>query len=235
MRQVQTWHDLLFAHWPVPAAALQPLVPAPLIIDEHDGTGWVGLIPFRMTGVRFLGLPALPGVSSFPEMNLRTYVVCEGQPGVWFFSLDAGSRLAVWAARRFYHLPYFHAAMHVDTRGGGVRYRSDRHGTRTPVRFAGTYWPTGAPAAAKPGSTAYFLTERYRLFAVDSMGGLFTLEIAHPRWPLQPAAAEIELNEVASAQGVPAAAPVLLHFSRRLDVTIGRPGRARLPGSAASR
>src|SRR5262245_23161746 len=105
------WHDLLFLHWPIAAAELRPRIPAPLAIDEHSGSAWIGVVPFRMTNVRPRGVPGLPWLSAFPELNVRTYVTHGGKPGVWFFSLDAAQRLAVIAARRRFHLPYFHARM----------------------------------------------------------------------------------------------------------------------------
>ena len=102
-----TWRDLLFMHWPVDVDALRPLVPPSLSIDTFDGSAWLGVVPFDMTGVRPHFLPAVPGLSNFPEINLRTYVTAEDRPGVWFFSLDAHSRLAVRLARTTFHLPYF--------------------------------------------------------------------------------------------------------------------------------
>jgi len=107
----QTWHDLLFAHWPVKLSALRPLVPPQLPLDTFDGSCWLGVAPFHMSGIHARGLPALPGLSSFPELNVRTYVTLNDKPGVFFFSLDAANRAAVWAARRFYRLPYFKALM----------------------------------------------------------------------------------------------------------------------------
>ena len=105
----QTWHDLLFAHWPVDARLLRPLLPPELHIDAFEGHAWLAVVPFRMTGVRLRGAPAVPGLSSFPELNVRTYVTCGAKPGVWFFSLDAGNSLAVAIARAWFHLPYFRA------------------------------------------------------------------------------------------------------------------------------
>ena len=108
-----TWHDLLFAHWPVPAAQLQPLVPESLEVQEFEGTSWVGVVPFRMAGVMRRPFPDAPGLSAFPELNLRLYVEHNGKPGVWFLSLDATNPIAVWAARRLFHLPYFRARISV--------------------------------------------------------------------------------------------------------------------------
>lgn len=168
----QTWHDLLFAHWPVAASALRRLVPSRLTIQEHGGTSWVGLVPFRMSGVTLRGVPGVPGLSAFPEMNLRLYVEVDGRPGVWFISLDAARTLAVWTARRLVHLPYFRAAMSVRSDGDLVHYTSERRGRGPRVAFRGAYRPTGEVSSAAPGSLAHFLTERYCLYTETSRGGL---------------------------------------------------------------
>src|SRR5947209_7678700 len=122
----QTWHDLLFAHWSLPPEQIRPAVPAQLALDTFDGKAWVGVIPFWMSAVRARFLPPLPGVSRFPELNARTYVTYNGKPGVYFFSLDAARRAAVWGARSFYHLPYFYAAMKAARHGGRIHYSSVR-------------------------------------------------------------------------------------------------------------
>ena len=116
----QTWNDLLFAHWPIPIAQLRPLVPDGLVIETFDGQCWIGVVPFWMSGIRARGLPPMPGFSRLPELNLRTYVTYGDKPGVYFFSLDITSHLAVWGARTFYHLPYFHAAMDCREQGGRI-------------------------------------------------------------------------------------------------------------------
>src|SRR3954463_726457 len=139
----QTWNDLLFAHWPCPSSMLRPLVPAGLQIQECEGTSWVGVVPFHMTGVMARGLPDVPGLSAFPELNLRLYVERDGKPGVWFISLDATNALAVWAARRFFHLPYHRARMTHTAAADRVHFRSDRLGTG--VSFTATYRPTSEP------------------------------------------------------------------------------------------
>jgi len=213
----QSWHDLLFAHWPVPAAAVRPLVPAGLNIDEHGGTSWVGVVPFRMTGVAPRGFPDLPGLSAFPELNLRLYVQRDGKPGVWFLSLDAARALAVWAALRFFHLPYQHARMSVsgDQR---ISYLSERRAA--PVGFAASYGPTGPVEEARPGTLVHFLTERYCLYARAPDGGLRRLEIHHQPWPLQPASAEITRNDLLAPHGLAVSGAPLLHFARRLDVVM---------------
>jgi uncharacterized protein YqjF (DUF2071 family) len=140
-------------HWPLPGALLRPLVPQPLEVQEFDGSAWIGIIPFHMTGVTRRGLPALVGMSAFPELNVRTYVSFEDKPGVWFLSLDAANPLAVWAARHYFHLPYFRAAMSVHSSGAGFAYQSRRlpEGDH-PVLFLGSYRPISSSYEAKPGS-----------------------------------------------------------------------------------
>ncbi|MFQ5694907.1 MAG: YqjF family protein, partial [Terriglobia bacterium] len=135
----QRWHEVLFAHWQVPVEALRRLVPAPLELDTVGEQAWIGVIPFRMSGVRLRWAPALPGLSAFPELNVRTYVVFGGKPGVFFFSLDAANRLAVEVARRWYRLPYFHARMTIERRGEWFEYESRRVGAE--ADFIGRYRP----------------------------------------------------------------------------------------------
>jgi uncharacterized protein YqjF (DUF2071 family) len=218
----QSWHDLLFAHWPVPADGLRALLPAGLALDTTDGQAWLGVVPFRMSGVRPRWLPALPGLSAFPELNVRTYVVADGKPGVWFFSLDAANRVAVELARRSFHLPYFRALMRCSAAGEGIEYRTERHDPRgAPAVFAAHYEPFGPAAAPAPGSLADWLTARYCLYTSDSAGRLLRGEIHHLPWPLQAARADIRANSMAEAAGIrlPETAP-LLHFARRLDVVV---------------
>jgi uncharacterized protein YqjF (DUF2071 family) len=222
----QSWRDLLFAHWPVPAARLRALVPSALAIEEHEGTSWVGVVPFRMEGVMARGLPDLPGVSAFAELNLRLYVTRGGKPGVWFVSLDAASSLAVWGARRFFHLPYFRADMETREEGGRISYRSVRRGPGARVAFSGEYGPVGDVTEARPGSLEDFLTARYCLYARDRTGALLRVEIHHAPWSLQPASAELAENTLGDAQGIALPGPpALLHFSRRLDVVNWLPER----------
>jgi uncharacterized protein YqjF (DUF2071 family) len=214
----QTWDDLLFAHYRLPADAVARHVPQGLEIDQHDGSAWIGVTPFVITGFRLRGTPPLPGVSTFPELNVRTYVTAENKPGIWFFSLDTSSRLAVEAARRTYKLPYFHARMSVELRGDAISYASTR--VREPERrFAGRYGPDGETFNAQPGSLEYFLTERYCLYAIDR-GQLHRADIHHPPWPLQPAEAEIGENAMPpSGLDLPPERP-LCHFASRQDVLI---------------
>ena len=213
----QTWHDLLFAHWTVDPAQLRALVPACFPLDLHEGTAWVGVVPFYMTNVAPRFVPALPRLSHLPELNVRTYVTVAGKPGVFFFSLDAGLRLAVAAARGLFNRPYFTADMAVHPRAGAVEYTSRRR--KADARFAAAYGPAGDVFNAAPGSLEYFLTERYGLYALSHRGRPFRLQIHHPPWPLQPAWLEARENTMLACAGITAGpqAP-LLHFSRRQDM-----------------
>ena len=214
------WHDLLFMHWPILPELLRPLIPPALAIDCFDGTAWIGVVPFRMSGVRPRYTPALPWMSAFPELNVRTYVESDGKPGVWFFSLDAANPVAVWAARRSFYLPYYHARMTVEEVDGGFRYQSHRVHRRAPsAAFAGSYRPIAPVYHAAPGTLDHWLTERYCLYAADPRGRLYRGDIHHSRWPLQAAEAAIDVNTMTDAVGLnlPEMEP-LLHFASRLEV-----------------
>jgi uncharacterized protein YqjF (DUF2071 family) len=217
----QSWHDLLFAHWPVPAADLRRLVPAGLSVQEYGGTSWVGVVPFRMTGVTRRPLPDLPWVSAFPELNVRLYVERDGKPGVWFLSLDATNPLAVWAARRFFHLPYHRARITIDPVTDAFQYRSRRAGAAPAVRFQAVYRPVSERFEPRPGSLEAFLVERYCLYAVSRSGHLHRGEVHHARWPLHLAEGEIDAEELLASHGlsVGKGAPVL-HFSPGVDVVL---------------
>jgi len=213
----QTWNDLLFAHWPVAPDDLLPLIPSALRLDIFDGWCWVAVTPFHMTGVRGRWLPPIPGTSRFPELNVRTYVVYGGKPGVFFFSLDAASRTAVWGARAAYRLPYFYAHMSVSEDNDWFRYDSTRNVSTV---FRGRYRPVSSVQLRQPGTLEYWLTERYCLYTVVQ-GAVFRAEIHHEQWPLQDAEAEISANTMAGAAGIQLPyLPPILHFSKRLEVLI---------------
>ena len=216
----QSWHDLLFAHWPLDPDVLRSRIPSGLTLDLFDGRAWIGVIPFHMTNVGPRGLPSLPWLSAFPELNVRTYVTHGGKPGVFFFSLDAASTLAVVGARTVFHLPYYRATMSVQTGTRGVAYRTVRRSpAAAQAQFAAIYKPIGPVSQAQPGALEHFLTERYCLYTTTRSGELRRLEIHHGPWPLQPADAQMSVNTMTTAAGItlPADAP-LLHFAKRMDV-----------------
>ena len=224
----QRWTNLLFAHWPIDASVLRGLVPAALPLDTFDGMGWLSIAAFYLSHLRPRWLPALPWLSEFPELNVRTYVSLGGKPGVYFFSLDAGSALAVAGARVSYHLPYFNARMKTSRDPGGTMTyasrRTDRRGK--PAEFAARYRPSGLVVASAPGTLDHWLTERYCLYATDAARRVYRAEIHHHPWPLQSADAEIETNTMAAAAGIelPSVAPRLA-FAPLLDVVVWAPRR----------
>ena len=166
-RMYQSWRDLLFLHWPVDPATIQSTLPPGLTADCHQGVSYLGVVPFIMHGLRPRFLPPCPGISYFPELNLRTYVRdASGRPGVWFYSLDAQSRISVAIAQRFFHLPYVYAKMGSSRKAdGSIHFRAARTGQPTQVL---TYRPTQKLGTATPSSLEHFLVERYRLFAYDA-------------------------------------------------------------------
>jgi uncharacterized protein YqjF (DUF2071 family) len=217
----QTWRDLLFAHWPISVAGVRHLVPAGLNIQEFDGSTWLGVVPFRMTGVMWRWFPDLPWISAFPELNVRLYVERDGKPGVWFLSLDATNSLAVWAARRFFHLPYMKACIDFETSQGCIRYHSQRTGPGARARFTASYRPTSPPFESRQGTLEHFLTERYCLYSQAPGGALCRCQIHHQPWPLQSATADIEPDELLAVHGLRVQGPpALLQFARRLDVVV---------------
>ena len=204
---------------------MRPLVPEALEIQRHSGSAWIGVIPFWMSGVTLRGWPAIPGLSRFPELNVRTYVALDGKLGVWFFSLDAANRLAVWTARRWFHLPYVYARMRVRHVDGRIAYESAR---RSGAGFVATYEPRSDPTHAAAGTLEHFLTERYCLFAHARSGALYRADIQHRPWALQAVEAVVARNDMLQVHGigVPGAAPHR-RYARRMDVVVWSPERVR--------
>lgn len=221
----QRWEDLLFAHWSVPPARLLSLIPPGLTLDTFGEKAWLGITPFRVSRLRLRGLPPVPGVSSFAEINVRTYVTVGGKAGVYFFSLDASSALAVAAARWWYRLPYFRAAFSVETRDHRVAYASRRQHPGAPAAdFEAEYGPSGPSERAAPGSLAWWLTERYCLYTVDGRGRVYRADIHHEPWPLHPAQATLQRNTMTTPLGIPVSPnPEQLHFAARVDVLVWLP------------
>jgi uncharacterized protein YqjF (DUF2071 family) len=219
----QRWHDLLFAHWPIAPDKLRALVPSELELDLYDGSAWAAVAPFWMSGIRGRLAPPVPFLNKFCELNVRTYVRYKGIPGVYFFSLDAGSVAAVLGARASYKLPYFHAAMLVRSFGEEFHYSSSRLQMPRPADFHARYRPVSAPRVREKSSIEHFLTERYCLYAVHR-GSVLRAYIHHAPWQLQDAEAEFEINTVAQADGIelPADKP-LLHYSRMIEVLVWWP------------
>lgn len=213
----QTWSDLAFAHYRVSRRELRELVPAGLKVQEFDGSAWVAVVPFQLGQVRRRGLPWLPVMPGFPELNLRTYVEVDGKPGVWFFSLDAQSWPIVWSGRLRFHLPYHYASIQFVETNGGFALTSRRR--RDQVRFTGRFQATSDSFIAEPGSFEHWATERYCLYSQNARGEFLRVEVHHPPWPLQEAKIEIEHNDLFGAAGLSAPKhPPVCHFSTGVDV-----------------
>jgi uncharacterized protein len=223
------WSDLVFLHWRVPTELLKPLIPGALELDTFGGEAWVALTAFEMCDVAVRGAPPVPTATNFPELNVRTYVKHDGRPGVWFFSLDAGSWVAVMGARTITNLPYYHARMSCErVSETDVTFDSERTHPGAPrAEFRAWYRPTGDVYESAPESFDFWCTERYCLFSVAPDRQLLRLDIEHKRWPLQPAVTDVVKNTMAVAAGftLPKEPPVV-HFAKSLDVVAQWPARA---------
>lgn len=221
----ELWRHLGFLHWPVAPEALDRLLPPGLDVDTFRDVAYVGIVPFTIPLTRAAFWPGLPLAPAFHEINLRTYVHRGGRdPGVWFFSLDAASRLAVAGARTGYRLPYFHARIRMAESGGEIDFDARRSSSAVEARFAGRYRPTGAVAPAAPGTLEFFLAERYLLYAWTGRA-LRTARVLHRPYPLQVAVVSGLDETLTRAAGLPietSAAP-LAHYAREVDVEIYRP------------
>lgn len=226
----QRWSRLTFLHWPYAPEAIRPLLPCGIELDTFDGSAWVGLTPFLLTGLRPPFAPALPWISQFPEMNVRTYVRDpNGERGIWFFSLEAARLAAVAGARLFYNLPYRWARMSVRARRGFIAYASQRLSGRGRAMIT---IHTGAPIA--PNDQEIFLTARFRLYTVLA-GRLAFAQVEHAPWPLQRATAVDLEQDVIEYSGLPAASgEPLVHFSPGVYVRIGRPVLLNVRGVSAA-
>ena len=222
------WEKLLFLHWPLPPAVLRPLLPPGVTLETHHGAAWLGIVPFVMRNVRPRLLPSVPGVSGFPELNVRTYVSVGGVPGVWFFSLEAASPVAVRLARSGFHLPYFNARMRARVSGEEVRFQSRRtHSRAAPADFSARYRPVPGTPEADAGLT-HFLTSRYCLYSADPRGRLVRADIFHAPWRLERAAVEMTAPPEAMTRPLGLrlpASPPLIHYAERTVVKAGLPYR----------
>ena len=235
----QEWQHVLFLHWGVDAAALRPLVPAPLDVETRDGRAWVSLLPFAMRRLRPRGLPALPWLSSFPQLNVRTYVTLDGRPGVFLLRVAAGSLPAVTIARRLFHLPYERARLALRKEGEGrlftCRPRAGRQAgdgrcarePERPLTFAARYRPEGSAFGPAPGSLERWLSERFCYYAAGRDGEIVRGEIDHPPWSLYQAQVDLIESTWPVALGVACGdASPLAFYSRRQRAFAWLPVRA---------
>jgi uncharacterized protein len=229
----QRWHDLLFMHWPVAPDALRPHIPHDLEIDTFKGQAWLAVVPFRMSDIYPRGLFPVPWLSAFAELNVRTYVLRDGKPGVWFFSLDAANPIAVALGRTWFKLPYFNARMRCVSKpilvapeqAAGIYYSSQRTHRNAPrCEFRADYFPVDKVVIPRPGTLEYFLTARYCLYTAGKSGNIYRNiyrgEIDHEPWPLQRAAARVEVNTMTQPIGIRLTGEPLLHFSKSIDVKV---------------
>jgi uncharacterized protein YqjF (DUF2071 family) len=224
----QNWLHLLFLHWEVPPGELQALLPPRLTLDTYEGKAYVGLVPFTLNGVRPVLTPPLPWISAFHEINVRTYVHLKGRdPGVWFFSLDASSSIAVAAARAAYKLPYYDAEITFGASSGALpeisvqSRRTDERGT-TPANSRLRYRPIEGPVApAVPGTLDHFLCERYILYAEDEARQLYRARVHHQPYPLQKAEVlEFEDTLVWAAGIKRPESPATRHYASEVNVKV---------------
>ncbi len=214
----QTWSDLLFAHYPIKIEKLRKLVPEALQLDSYNGMCWIGVVPFRMSGIRLRGMPPIPGTDQFPELNVRTYITLDGKPGVYFFSLDAANWLAVKGARTLYHLPYWYADMEIQNSGTNVKFKSKRLRNHE-IELACSYRPISEPFQVTKGSFEEWIVERYCFYTLNSTGIPLRCDILHEPWTLQEAEAEFSTNTILSKQGfdVDSNSPIC-HFAKKIEV-----------------
>ncbi|EMJ46808.1 YqjF family protein [Leptospira santarosai] len=219
---IQYWEELAFLHWEIPQKFVEEILPKGLEVDTYQGKTYVGLVPFRMKGVRPVCLPPLPWISYFPELNVRVYVKAEGKPGVYFFSLDAGNRFVVEVARKFFHLPYLNAKMMLQRKNIQKEFytlRTDPRGN--PAEFEAAYRPISEVYHSKPDTLEHWLTERYCLYCNDSRGTIYRGEVHHLPWPLQKGECMIRKNTILQSHYLPLLhKEPLVHYSNSIKVAL---------------
>ncbi|WP_175406487.1 DUF2071 domain-containing protein [Bacillus sp. FJAT-27264] len=218
----QGWNKVLFAHWPVSEASVAPFIPLGLELQQWEGRPWISVVPFRMDPLLVRGLPPLPFLHSFLELNIRTYVIKDGKPGVFFLNMDASSLPAVTGARALTYLPYRYAEMSLQSEGQDVRYISKRQTTHGEAVFNGVYSAIpSTPVHAMPETLLHWLTERYCLYTASSKGQLYVGDIHHQPWPLQEARLYLDCHTSTQALGlVHEPKPSLLTYTERLEVLL---------------
>jgi uncharacterized protein len=213
----QRWEDLLFLSWPVDAARLRRFVPPAIDIDEIDGSAWLSVVAFWMQGAHFRGLPPIPHLASFPEVNVRTYVSAGDHKAVWFLSLDTQSHVNVFLARHAFHLPYVYAEVEM-TRGDEIAVRSARPGGAAAVEL--TYRPEGPERVPADGTVEHFLTERYALMCASHESKLYRGDIQHAPWHLRDAVWSSGRLEVLEPLGLAVEGEPLACYAAATDVVL---------------
>ena len=231
----QTWHDLLFVHWRVRPELLRPCLPDELTIDTFDGDAWLSVGPFWLWGIRLRWTRPIPFASGFPVLHGRTYGRYGNRPGVYFLSLDAPHRLLSTIARYWFHLRYVSSRTRVQRSREWIEFTSRRRdGRGEGGMFEALYRPCGAARDANDNDLTRWLVERYRLYAGDRSGGLWQADIHHRPWMIQPAEAQIKINTMPLAHGLPSCgSPAIVHFAKHMEVLVWAPRRVELSSSNA--
>ena len=224
---VQTWENLVYLHWAYEPEQVQSLLPKGLLVDTFAGNAYVGLIPFQMRGIGLPHLPAVPYLGTFPEVNVRTYVIRNGIPGVWFFSLDINRMLPTFVARTTYSLPYcFGKVSH------GVQKVGNASVVETLVQRR---WPRGVEASTElrvevgnkidvPSDFEHFLSARWGLYSQTLRKKIRYAPVSHEPWPLHRATALHIDDSLVQAAGLPAPTDeVHALFSPGVSVRVGLP------------
>jgi uncharacterized protein len=215
----QTWHDALFVHFAISVTVLRHALPASLPLDTYEGRAWISIVAFGVKHFRPRGLPPLPKLSAFPEINLRTYVTLDNKPGIYVFSFDTNNLLGVLGARVLYHLRYFYAHVSLERIAECVHFHSQRKGSF--AAFDARYCPDGPIHYSERGSLDYWLTERYCIYTIDQRQRTYRVEAHHAQWSLQNVKYAISTNTLATMARVTwPEMPARLHYSQRQDVVL---------------
>lgn len=220
------WGKLLFMHWPISPERLRSLVPPQLTIDTFDGEAWIGVTPFTMWDVRLSFTPPVPYLSDFHELNVRTYVLYRGVPGVWFFSLNTNSSMTVFGARTFYFLPYFNSRIDLRQEGDTIHYDLERTDADRRAGFKAS-WEIGRELPeSEPGTLEFFLTERYCLYSASGES-IYRARIHHKPWPLRQAKLLSHESDIVESDYLPKPkGKPLVHYAEALAVDIWLPEKA---------
>lgn len=215
-----TWSELLFAHWSFVPDIVARHLPKGLELDLHEKRAWVGVVPFLMSDVAPRCCPAIPYLSRFLELNVRTYVTVNGKPGVWFFSLDAANKIAVRVARKTFNLPYMDAQMSLKhEESSSIAYQSTRtHRGEPAADFSASYRGSGESFEARDGTLEHWLTARYCLYSADRKGNIYRGEIDHPPWTLREAECGIAKNTMGESHGFAFDGPPHLLYAEPIHV-----------------
>lgn len=220
------WGKLLFMHWSIDAERLRSLIPPQLEIDTFDGEAWIGVTPFTMWDVRLSFTPPVPYLSDFHELNVRTYVLYRGVPGVWFFSLNTNSSMTVFGARTFYFLPYFNARIDLRQEGDTIHYDLERTDSERPAGFKASWEIGDELPESEPGTLEFFLTERYCLYSASGES-IYRARIHHKPWPLQQAQLISHASDIVESDYLPKLkAKPLVHYAEALAVDVWLPEKA---------